>query len=175
MNRMKTLILTCGIGVSLLAAVGCSKKDPAEIVRQRAVERWELLAGKHSVKAYDYLSPGYRSTHTLEQYVAFVTTSRVQWKSAKVDAVQCEEDVCTAKLTVVSMLPGTVLQRPSDMEYPAAVVEKWILSEGQWYFLPKSKVDAKGIAEQAEAKPAAQAPQSVPPAQTPPAGDQDKN
>lgn len=150
MNKAKILFLACGVGISALLAVGCAKKDPADLVRQRAIERWDLLAERHAVKAYDYLSPGYRSTHTLEQYVAFVATARVQWKSAKVDSVQCqEEEVCTAKLTVVTVLPGAVMQRPSDMEYSAPVVEKWVRSDGQWYFLPDSKVEGKNIAEQA--------------------------
>ena len=150
MNKAKTLFLACGVGISTLLTVGCAKKDPTELVRQRAVERWDLLAERHAVKAYDYLSPGYRSTHTLEQYVAYVATARVQWKSAKVDSVQCgEEEVCTAKLTVVTVLPGAVMQRPSDMEYAAPVVEKWVRSDGQWYFLPDSKVAGKNIAEEA--------------------------
>ncbi len=162
------LFLACGVGVSTLFATGCAKKDPAGMVSQRAVERWDLLAEHHAVKAYDYLSPGYRSTHTLEQYVAFVATSRVQWKSAKVDSVQCEEDVCTAKLTVVTVLPGAVMQRPSDMEYAAPVVEKWVRADAQWYFLPDSKVEGKNIAEEAASKqtvapvPAPTAPPSSP-------------
>src|SRR5579883_2601661 len=140
MNRAKNLLLACGIGVSVVLAAGCGKKDPTEAVRQRATERWDLLTGKHTIKAYDYLSPGYRSTHTLEQYVAFIATARVQWKSAKVESAQCEGEVCTVKLTVLSSLPGAVLQRPSDMEYSAPVTEKWVRSDEQWYFLPESKV-----------------------------------
>ncbi|HEX7917668.1 MAG TPA: hypothetical protein VF497_18095 [Rudaea sp.] len=156
MSRIKTLFLASGIGLLLLLTAGCGSKDSAELVGQRAVERWDLLAGKHAVKAYDYLSPGYRSTHTLEQYVAFIATARMQWKSAKVDSVQCESDICTAKLTVVAILPGAVIQRPSDMEYPAPVVEKWVRSDGQWFFLPDSKIDAKNVVDQA-ASPAAPA------------------
>lgn len=151
MNNAKYLFLACGISLSLLAVTGCGKKDAADLVRQRAAERWDLLGGKHAVKAYDYLSPGYRSTHTLEQYVAYVATARVQWKSAKVESVQCEDDICTVKLTVASVLPGAALQRPSDMEYTAPVVEKWVRGDGQWYFLPESKIQAKSIGGQAEA------------------------
>ena len=65
MNRAKNVLLACGIGFSVLLAAGCGKKDPTEAVRQRASERWDLLTGKHAVKAYDYLTPGSRSPHTL--------------------------------------------------------------------------------------------------------------
>jgi hypothetical protein len=148
--------LICGIGVAALMAAGCSKKDPAETVGQRAIERWDLLAGKQAVKAYDYLSPGYRSTHTLEQYVAFIATSRVRWKSAKVESVQCDEETCTAKLKVISTLPGAMLHRSQDMEYTTSVAEKWVRGDGQWYFLPDARVSARGIAGQAAEDKAAQ-------------------
>lgn len=152
MNKTKVSYLACGIGMSLLVLAGCSK-DPAEAVRQRAVERWDLLGGRHAVKAYDYLSPGYRSTHTLEQYVAFVATSRVRWKSAKVDSVKCDDDVCTAKLTVLSAVPGSAINRPTDLELQSPVTEKWVRSDGQWFFLPDAKINPEGIAkEAAEAK-----------------------
>ncbi|MBS0566725.1 MAG: hypothetical protein JSS59_04845 [Proteobacteria bacterium] len=176
MTRTRILLLASGMGMALLLAMGCSRKDPAELVRQRATERWDLLAGRHAVKAYDYLSPGYRSTHTLEQYVSFVATARVQWKSAKVDSIQCDADSCTAKLTVLTVLPGALMQRPSDMEYPAPVVEQWVRSDGEWYFLPDAKIEAKSIAEQAASQaaaqtpapaaevPAAEAPKAAPPA-----------
>ena len=158
----RNLILACGVAVATLLVAACGKKEPAEIVRQRAVERWNLVANQQLVKAYDYLSPGYRATHTLEQYVAFIATSRVRWKSANIDAIKCEEDVCTAKLTVVSVLPGALLQRPSDMEYASPIDEKWIFSDGQWYFLPESKINAGNIAVQSEAQHGAAAPSAEP-------------
>ena len=149
MSKIKFPSLVCGIGMSVLALVGCGSKDPSEAVRQRAIERWDLLGGRHAVKAYDYLSPGYRSTHTLEQYVAFVATSRVQWKSAKVNSVKCDEEVCTLNLGVRSVIPGTALSRPSDLELEAPVTEKWVRSEGQWFFLPDVKINPQGIAKEA--------------------------
>ncbi len=171
----RNLILACAIAVVSLFVAGCGKKDPAEIVRQRAVERWNLIAGQQLVKAYDYLSPGYRATHTLEQYIAFIATSRVRWKSATVDAVKCEEDVCSAKLIVLSILPGAVLQRPSDMEYTAPVDEKWILSDGQWYFLPDARINAGSVAAQSEARQEAQTPDQASQAAPAPAGEEKGN
>lgn len=159
MNRVKISILACAVGVSVLSIVGCRHKEPVEAVGERAVERWDLLSKRQAIKAYEYLSPGYRSTHTVEQYVAFIATSRLQWKSAKVDSVKCEEDACTAKLVVTSMVPGIAINRPSDLELAAPVTEKWIQSDGQWFFLPDAKINPQGIAEEAAgAKAAAQEP-----------------
>ena len=64
--------------VALAAAMtGCQKQDPASVVQRRAAERWNLLVSHEPIKAYDYLSPGYRATHTLDQYVAFIATTRL--------------------------------------------------------------------------------------------------
>lgn len=155
-KKIKVPFLTCSTALLLLALAGCHK-DPAEAVRQRAGERWDLLASHQAVKAYDYLSPGYRSTHTLEQYIAFVATASVRWKSAKVDSVQCEDEVCKVKLTVISIIPGSAVKRPTDLEFSSPVEEKWISGEGQWYLLPDSRIKPGAIAQEAVQIPEAPA------------------
>ncbi len=127
------------LGAALLALAGCHK-DPVEIVKQRSAERWNLLINHQPVKAYDYLSPGYRATHTLDQYVAFIGTARLQWKSASAEAPQCENDVCTVKVMVKSVIPGQLISASRDIQHEAPVIEKWVLSEGQWYFLPDANL-----------------------------------
>ena len=173
MKTNRTLILASCLAVSVSFFAGCGKKEPSDIVRQRATDRWNLVSSQQLVKAYDYLSPGYRATHTLEQYIAFIATSRVRWKSASVDAIKCEEDVCSVKLTVVSSLPGAVLQRPSDMEYAAPLDEKWILSDGQWFFLPETRINPGKVAAQSEASQEAGA-QTEPLKTAPPPAADDK-
>ena len=165
MKNTKTLAFAGAISMALLAIAGCHKSDPAEIVRQRAQERWELLVKRSGFKAYDYLSPGYRTTHTIEQYITFVATARLQWKSATVDSVKCEDETCTVKLTVVSAVPGAMLKLPKDLEYPAPVTETWVQSEGQWYFLPDSQVKPAVVGQELRSEESAQA---TAPAVTPP-------
>lgn len=130
------------VGVTIVAGLmaGCGKKEPAEIVRQRSTERWNLITTQQLAKAYEYLSPGYRETHTLEQYIAFIATAKMQWKGATVDSLQCDEDVCTVKLTVTTLVPGQLTRTPTDVELGVPVVEKWVSSSGKWYFLPDSRV-----------------------------------
>lgn len=146
MKNKKVYLPALFLGAALVALAGCHK-EPGEVVKQRAIERWDALVNHHAVKAYEYLSPGYRSTHSLEQYVAFVATAKLQWKSASVDELQCEAEVCTVKLTVHSVIPGAVIHAPRDIQHEAPVSEKWVLSEGQWYFLPDVKVG--GLADDA--------------------------
>jgi hypothetical protein len=172
MKNTKTLAFAGAIGMALAAVAGCHKSDPVEIVRQRALERWDLLVKRSGFKAYDYLSPGYRSTHTIEQYITFVATARLQWKSATVDSVKCEDETCTAKLTVAYTVPGALLKLPKDIDYSGPVIETWVRSEGQWYFLPDSQVKPGVVGqelrseENAQADAPAPAPSSATPATT---------
>ncbi|MGH9759134.1 MAG: hypothetical protein ACRD4M_15460 [Candidatus Acidiferrales bacterium] len=159
--------------IALLLIAGCQRQDPARIVQQRALERWNLLIESHPVKAYDYLSPGYRSTHTLDQYVAFVATARLKWKSAKVVQAQCETEVCSVRLIVESTVPATVANTPRDLQLQTPLTEKWIASDGQWYFLPDSRVVSPAVAPAAHNginQPGAVLPVPVPtqPAPAPP-------
>ncbi|TLY51502.1 MAG: hypothetical protein E6K53_07080 [Gammaproteobacteria bacterium] len=101
------LWIVAAVMVPLLVA-GC-RKDPEKIVPQRALERWNLLINHSPVKAYEYLSPGYRETHTLDQYVAFIGTARLKWKSVAVASQQCESEVCTVILTVKSTIPAQLM------------------------------------------------------------------
>ena len=133
------------VALSLAATLtfaGCQKQDAATVVHQRALDRWELLINHQPVKAYDFLSPGYRSTHTLDQYVAFIASSRLRWKAAKVESQECDADVCTVRLSVHAEIPGQLVNAPRDIEHEAPVVEHWVASDGQWYFLPDAKLQS---------------------------------
>jgi hypothetical protein len=133
------LFSACAL-IAVLGVAGCQKQDAASIVQQRALERWNLLITHQPIKAYDYLSPGYRATHTLDQYVAFIATARLKWKEAKVDGQKCDAETCTVNLTIKSDIPGHLIKMPRDIEHEAPVIEHWISSEGQWYFLPDSRI-----------------------------------
>jgi len=136
MKNVKVYFFTVAAAALTLAFLSGCSKDPAKIVPQRALERWNLLINHEPIKAYEYLSPGYRATHTLDQYVAFIGTARLKWKSAAVSSQQCTNEVCTITLTVKSIIPGQLVAGSRDIEHEAPVTEHWVLSESQWYFIP---------------------------------------
>lgn len=178
MKNVKVYYWIPALVLALMTFAGCQKQDPATIVPQRAIERWDLLIASHPVKAYEYLSPGYRSTHTLDQYVAYVATSRIKWKSARVVQQQCEAEVCTVHLMVKSTVPATLASTTRDLQLETPLTEQWIASDGQWYFLPDSKgaPAAAGPAahnggNQAGAALQAPLPPPMPPASAPPPAD----
>lgn len=140
MKNIKVYYWIPALAAALLTLAGCHKQDPAAIVKQRAVERWSLLAEGHPVKAYEYLSPGYRTTHTLDQYVAYVATARLKWKSARVVKQECEAEVCSVHLIVESTVPATLANTPRDLQLQTPLTEQWMASDGQWYFLPDAHI-----------------------------------
>lgn len=107
----------------------------SDVVKQRAEQRWTYLIEKKAEKAYPYLSPGYRKTKTLEQYVGEKSSVALRWKRATTTNAECEEDVCTVfiSLDYEVTLPNTG-GKPIDTFAPLR--EKWVKAGKQWYFLP---------------------------------------
>src|SRR5688572_22783391 len=79
--RMRTDLSRFGIACGLLLALaGCVDKANPDTIDTRAVERWNYLIAHQAEKAYDYLSPGFRSTQTREVYASSMNSRPVQWK-----------------------------------------------------------------------------------------------
>lgn len=103
----------------------------------RAQQRWDLLIAGDYLGAYQYLTRGYRSTVSAQQYDARLRTRTVKWLSAEAHEAECDgEGVCSVQVTLdfeVQMpIPGIGKQRSFQ-----PLTEKWLLDDGVWYFLPK--------------------------------------
>jgi hypothetical protein len=124
------------IVLAALASAGCADHSNPENVDRRAVERWNHLIAHEAEKAYDYLSPGFRATQTRDVYAAAMNSRPLQWKSAKFNHKECEEDRCKAYVDVAYTLkmPGGA---GSSVESTSTQSEIWIRVDGEWYFLPK--------------------------------------
>ncbi len=127
------------ISVLVIAALaGCATQPrQTEDAVTRAQQRWDLLIAGDYRGAYRYLTPGYRSTVSAEQYDARLRTRTVKWLSAEAHEAECDaEGVCSVKVTLdfeVQMpIPGLGKQRSFQ-----PLTEKWLLDDGVWYFLPK--------------------------------------
>ena len=133
-NRQVRLI---GIACSFLLLSACAASMSKESrVEERATARWEALLSEDLAGAYEYLSPGYRSSVSSLQYQRAILIKPVKWTSAKLKEVQCEETTCTVKLaigfTVYGALPGVrSYAGTSDVD------ESWVLVSGNWYLVPK--------------------------------------
>lgn len=121
--------------VAVLAGCAMVKKDedPA-VLKEKSVQRWDLLIAHQAEKAYDFLSPGYRQTKDRASYAKEMTARPVRWSKVHYSSQECESDVCKVHLTVDYSInmggPAGVVKSSSF------IVETWVKSEGKWWYLP---------------------------------------
>jgi hypothetical protein len=105
-------------------------------IEKRAMGRWDALLSEDVEAAYAFLSPGYRSSVSLTQYHRSLLLTKVRWTGAKYIESDCEETVCSVKIsldfTVYGALPGV-----SSFESKQTIKESWVLVDGSWYLVPK--------------------------------------
>lgn len=126
------------------AASGKATRDeargtsPESILAERATTRWKLMIAGKAAEAYDYLSPGYRSLKSREQYAADMQNRPVRWKGVRHQSVECPPpgEYCDVTVEidyeVTSPLPGV-----GAVASKAPVTERWIVLDGVWYLVPK--------------------------------------
>lgn len=105
-------------------------------VEQRVNERWDKLLSGDLAGAYEYLSPGYRSSVSLMQYQRSILLKQVKWTSAEYLESTCEDVNCQARVVVGFTIYGGL---PGVKSYSSKrdVEETWLLVDGIWYFVPK--------------------------------------
>lgn len=111
--------------------------DPKAVLERRVTDRWKLLIAGDASRAYTYLTPGYRTTVTEQQYGDWLRSRQIKWISGKyVDRDCASAEMCEVSVLVAvqTKLPGV----PGVQETAAAVPEKWLLIDGVWYHLPKN-------------------------------------
>ena len=132
--RAKGMALASGL-VLLSACATSPRLSPEESVKERAPARWELFFSGDLAGAYEYLSPGYRTSVSSLQYQRSVLIKRVAWTSAEYVSSECEETSCTVKFdlgyTISGAIPGV-----RSLKGTQKIEETWVLIDGQWYLVP---------------------------------------
>ena len=128
-------IATLALAALLLSLAGCADKANPDNVDRRSVERWNDLIAHQADKAYDYLTPGFRATQTRENYAASMNNRPVQWKGATFKSKKCDADRCSVSMDVTYALTLPGLSKATQATSTQA--ETWILTKGEWYFLPR--------------------------------------
>ena len=126
-----------GIGYSLFFLSACAMTpETSQDAATRATDRMDLILAGELLEAYEYLSPGYRSSVSRESYLADMVTRQVNWSGAEMLGSECVENHCAVKFkidyTVPSPVPGV-----RNFDFFDNFDEDWILSQGQWWFVPK--------------------------------------
>jgi hypothetical protein len=106
-------------------------------IEERAIGRWDALLSENVESAYEYLSPGYRSSVSLTQYHRSLLLNKVRWTGAKYIESDCEETVCNVKIsldfTIYGAVPGV-----KSFESKQTIKESWVQVNGSWYLVPKN-------------------------------------
>lgn len=109
-------------------------KNAGPVVK-RAEERWDAVLANDFEKAYEYYSPGFRSSQTRGEFELAMRLRKVQFSDAVYQEQSCETDVCTLKFRVgyqiASPVPGL-----ETWESKTTLEEKWVRTQGQWWYYP---------------------------------------
>lgn len=132
-GRVIPTVLVCGLLLSACATT--PGPSPEEVVMKRATERWELFFSGNLAGAYEYLSPGYRSSVSSLQYQRSVLVKRVAWTSADYIGSECEETSCKVKFDVGYTISGAI-PGVKSLKGTQIIEETWVLIDGQWYLVP---------------------------------------
>ena len=132
-----------GIRLLVLSAIlalftACATTAPtSETVGERAAARWQALLSEDFASAYEYLSPGYRSSVSIAQYQRTLLLTKVRWTGAKYIESDCEETICNVKIsmefTIYGAVPGV-----KSFDSRQTIEESWVLINGNWYHVPNN-------------------------------------
>ena len=133
MNKFKWAML-----LAVLIISGCEK---AENLESSVNSRWSGITGQNLEKSYNYFSPGYKATETIESYKLRIATAQInlRWKKGQFVSADCEEEtVC--KVKVLLDYEYTFPKRSlGGVEVQTNLFENWIKLDNKWYFVPKDK------------------------------------
>lgn len=103
---------------------------------ERAEARWDAVLGGDFERAYQYYSPGYRSSHTRGDFEVTMRLRKVQYREAEYAEHACEGDRCDLKFNVkyriASPVPGL-----DKWEGNTIIDETWIRTGDEWWYLPE--------------------------------------
>jgi hypothetical protein len=128
-------IISFSLAVVLLSACASNpgKNQPIEV---RVMSMWDSLLASDVSSAYEYLSPGYRSSVSLSQYQKQLLIRKVKWTSAKYIESECTETTCNVKIslgyTVFAAVPGV-----KTFSSAQTITEDWVQIDRVWYMVPE--------------------------------------
>ena len=98
--------------------------------------RWDALLSDDLAGAYEYLSPGFRSSVSSLQYQRSLLLKRVSWAGARYIESECAETICKVSISLDYALYGA-LPGVKSFEGTQVIEESWLLIDGHWYLIPE--------------------------------------
>jgi hypothetical protein len=129
-------VIIPGLCCCLLLLSACASTARTEnTVEKRATARWDALLSDDLAGAYEYLSPGFRSSVSSVQYQRSVLLKKVAWMGAQYIESVCAETTCKVKISLDYALYGGV-PGVKSFEGTEMIEESWVLVDGVWYLVP---------------------------------------
>ena len=125
-----------GFLVMLIAACATTTPESADI-EYRAQARWDTLLSGDLNGAYQYLSPGYRSSVASDEYQRAVLTQKVRWTKAKYIKSDCLTNTCKVEILLDYSLVSP-FQGVRKFNGQQTIIENWVKVNAQWWYVPKS-------------------------------------
>jgi len=121
--------------ILLLLSACATTAQTGDTIEKRATARWDVLLSGDLAGAYEFLSPGYRSSVSSLDYQRSLLTKQVKWTGARYIESECTENTCKVKISLDYALYGAL---PGVRSYTGtqAVNESWVLTGGNWYLVP---------------------------------------
>ena len=139
MNRFRLPVFAMSL-LAVLSLAACATtpgatKDDKKVV-ERSEARWEALFAKEYQAAYEFYSPGFRSSMSPTDFEISMRLRRVKWVSAKYLDHECGEDTCSVRFRlgyqVHNAVPGVKTWNSFNN-----IEEQWVKTRGEWWFLPE--------------------------------------
>lgn len=139
-NILKIGILA-GVALELSLLSGCAMLQPKtdeEQVALKAQARQDALLIHDYKAAYKFFSPGYRETHTYQQYIGR-KGGAVKRVSASINTVECVDNMCNVNVDLYYKYQGILGVYTKDSAKPNHRVnkEKWIKVGNKWWLYSK--------------------------------------
>ena len=132
-TRHKQLMaMVCSLLFLSACATSVSKENQIE---ERVTGRWDAIFSGDLAAAYNYLSPGTRSSISSLQYQRSILTQRVVWTGARYVASECQESICKVQVSVDYVVNGA-LPGVKSFKGTKDIEESWVLTDGTWYMVP---------------------------------------
>ncbi len=106
-------------------------------VEERAQQKWDAQVARDWKKVYDFLTPAKRKVIAPENFAGRMAAGALDYQSAKVLEAKCpQEDSCTVAVEVTYIYNGRIAAM-RGMKSTSRVEERWIRSQGEWWFVPE--------------------------------------
>ena len=126
-----------GLCCSLILLSACATTtQPAVNVEKRAMARWDALLSNDFNAAYEFLSPGYRSSVSNLHYQRTLLLKKLKWNHAGFIESDCAETTCKVKISLDYTMYGGV-PGVQSFEGTQTITESWVLIDRVWYLVPK--------------------------------------